>query len=151
MNEQVFRTQTFTKQVRIFLRQAKRPVDREEIYEVFGRDRKTRKKIYSSLSNLMAQGDVARSGDSAFIYTSKDPIPGEQADRVWEFFRINATFTAADCAKFTGVSREYVQALIRLYVQKGYVELVDLKYSNTDRRVYRLKDRTILIRPSSEK
>lgn len=142
----VFRTTVFSKQVRLFLRSRRRPVCREELYEAFGDDPATRKRIKSALANLIDNGHVKRTQDGCYEYVSTKPIPGEAADRVWEYWRQSQEFTARECAKYTEVDISYVKYLIRLYRKRGYVKLVPAEYVNHDERHYRLIEGQ-LIRP----
>ncbi|NQT60795.1 MAG: hypothetical protein HQ557_17635 [Bacteroidetes bacterium] len=150
MTDTIFRTGVFSKKIRILLLNRKGLVSREEPYAVFGRDKKTKKRIYSAVSNLRAQGHVEITPEG-YRYISEEPLPGDKADRIWKYWRSEATFTAHRTALFTEISRPYIQSLIRHYIRLGFVELVPLRYSNTDSRVYRLKDPSIIIRPTTEK
>lgn len=142
----VFRTNVFSKQLRLFLRSKHGPVCRDELYDIFGDDPATRKRIKSALANMLDQGHIRRTAEGCFEYISTTPIPGEAADRVWEYWRQNTQFTARECAKFTEVDLSYVKYLIRQYRKKGYVMLVPADYVNHDERYYKLIENQ-LIRP----
>ena len=145
MNE-IYRTNVFSKQLRLFLRSKHKPVSRNEIYEAFGDDPDTRKRVKSVIANLASQGHITRIDRDHVLYISKQPLPGETADRVWEYWRQNRSFTAKECAKFTGTDVAYVKWLIRTYRKAGFVELIPMKYVGHDERHYCLKTNA-LVRP----
>lgn len=150
MTANVFRTGSFTKQLRLYLQNnRKRSVPRAELFSVFGSDKKTKKRIYRAISSLADQGHLIRT-DEGVQLSSQATIPGERADKCWNFWRMNPTFTATETTLYTGVKREYVKSLIRHYKSRGYIVQVSKNYSNIEERRYRLKDRNLLIRPSSE-